>query len=395
MLSRNRPLIQVVLVVATAAPVVAVAEDGDWLLRFGVHQINPDKDNLPDVLGGNVVLDKDETFTIDAEYMLTQHVGVDLFAPLYTSHDVQLKNTPLGNSAKIGEVDLLAPILGLNWHFNPDGAIRPYLGVGVNWSDFSGEEISGPPGGIPAGSKLRVDQAWGPAGRAGVDIGTSEHWFLNMDVRYVDLDTDVELRVPAGIDVATVPVGEANIDPWIYGIAVGYRFGAEKPLPEPVAEEPPPPPPPPPPPEKCADGDNDGVCDSDDKCPATPAGTRVDSVGCPLSQTLKVLFDFDSAELRPESITELERLVKFMNDVPFATALIEGHTDSVGADAYNLALSDRRAKSVFDYLTSRGVDPARLKSVGKGESEPVAENTSDEGRQQNRRVLLIRTDTGS
>ena len=55
-----------------------------------------------------------------------------------------------------------------------------------------------------------------------------------------------------------------------------------------------------------------------------------------------------------------------MNDVPFATALIEGHTDSVGSAAYNLKLSDRRAKSVYDYLTSRGVDPARLSSIGKG-----------------------------
>ncbi len=176
---------------------------------------------------------------------------------------------------------------------------------------------------------------------------------------------------------------------------MGYRFGAEKPLPEPVVEEPPPPPPPPPPPEKCADGDNDGVCDIDDKCPGTPAGTQVDRVGCPLSQTLKLLFDFDSAELRPESLTELERLVRFMNDVPFATALIEGHTDSVGTDEYNLALSDRRAKSVFDYLTSRGVDPARVKSVGKGESAPIADNTTAEGRQLNRRVMLIRTDTGT
>ena len=89
-------------------------------------------------------------------------------------------------------------------------------------------------------------------------------------------------------------------------------------------------PPPPPPPAKCSDGDNDGVCDADDKCPGTPAGIKVDSVGCPLEQRLKLLFDFDSAELRPESISELERLVKFMSDVPFATALIEGHTDSVG-----------------------------------------------------------------
>jgi outer membrane protein OmpA-like peptidoglycan-associated protein len=110
-------------------------------------------------------------------------------------------------------------------------------------------------------------------------------------------------------------------------------------------------------------------------------------------QTLKVLFDFDSAELRPESITELERVVRFMNEVPFAAALVEGHTDSVGTEEYNLALSDRRAKAVFDYLSSRGVDPSRLRSVGKGEAEPIADNTTAEGRQQNRRVMLIRTDS--
>jgi len=76
------------------------------------------------------------------------------------------------------------------------------------------------------------------------------------------------------------------------------------------------------------------------------------------------------------------------------TAKIDGYTDSVGTDAYNLKLSDRRAKAVFDYLTSRGVDPARLKSQGFGEADPIASNETDEGRQQNRRVMLIRTDSG-
>ena len=399
MFFRNRLLTGVVLLAAVCAPAVALAEDGDWLVsgdwlvRLGVHQLNPDKTNLPGVLGGDLVLDKAEALSLDAEYMVTEHIGVDLFVPTYFSLDVQLRRSSLGEVAKIGETDLWTPIVGLNWHFNPDGAIRPYLGVGATWANFSGEEISAP--GVPANTRLDIEEVFGPAARAGVDIGTSEHWFLNLDVRYLWLDADVETIVPTGITNTTVPLGEANIDPWLYGIAVGYRFGAPKPLPEPVAEEPPPPPPPPPPPEKCADGDNDGVCDADDKCPGTPAGTRVDRVGCPLSQTLKLLFDFDSAELRPESITELERLVSFMNNVPFATALIEGHTDSVGADAYNFALSDRRAKAVFDYLTSRGVDPARLKSAGKGESEPVAENSTGEGRQENRRVLLIRTDTGN
>ena len=67
---------------------------------------------------------------------------------------------------------------------------------------------------------------------------------------------------------------------------------------------------------------------------------------------------------------------------------------ATGGDAYNLALSDRRAKAVFDYLSSRGVDPARVKSEGKGEADPIADNKTAEGRQENRRVMLIRTDSG-
>ena len=397
MLSRNRLLIHAAAGLGRVLPPsVAPAEDGDWLLRAGVHQINPDKNNLPDVLGGNVVLDKDETFTLDAEYMLTRAHRRRSLRSLCTSRTTCSSRTrALVTPQNIGETDLFAPILGLNWHFNVDGAIRPYLGVGVNWSDFSGEERVWPGGSGELTARNRPGVRVSPVALASTSAPAStgsSTWMCATSIS----STDVEARVPAGLGFTTVPLGEANIDPWIYGIAIGYRFGAEKPLPEPVAEEPPPPPPPPPPPEKCADGDNDGVCDADDKCPGTPRRHAASiSVGCPLSQTLKLLFDFDSAELRPESITELERLVKFMNDVPFATALIEGHTDSVGADAYNLALSDRRAKSVFDYLTSRGVDPARLKSVGKGESEPVADNATDEGRQENRRVLLIRTDTGT
>jgi outer membrane protein OmpA-like peptidoglycan-associated protein len=71
-----------------------------------------------------------------------------------------------------------------------------------------------------------------------------------------------------------------------------------------------------------------------------------------------------------------------------ATAKIDGHTDSVGSEEYNLALSDRRAKAVFDYLTSRGVDPSRLKSQGFGESNPIAPNDTEAGRAQNRRVEI-------
>ena len=123
MFSRNRLLIQAVLVLAMSAPVVVAAEDGDWLLRFGVHQINPDKNNLPDTLGGNVVLDKEEAITLDAEYMLTPHIGVDLFVPSFTSHELRSQEHNPGNSARSATSDLFSPILSLNWHFNVDGRV--------------------------------------------------------------------------------------------------------------------------------------------------------------------------------------------------------------------------------------------------------------------------------
>jgi OOP family OmpA-OmpF porin len=78
--------------------------------------------------------------------------------------------------------------------------------------------------------------------------------------------------------------------------------------------------------------------------------------------------------------------------VPAATGVIEGHTDSNGADAYNQRLSEQRAKAVRDYMVSMGIDPARLEAKGYGESQPVADNATPEGRAQNRRVVLRRTD---
>jgi len=99
-----------------------------------------------------------------------------------------------------------------------------------------------------------------------------------------------------------------------------------------------------------------------------------------------IFFDFDKATLRPESTAELERLIKLMSDVPSLKIEIGGHTDSKGADEYNMKLSASRAQSVVDYLASHGVDKSRLTSKGYGETKPIATNDSDEGRQLNRRT---------
>ncbi len=419
----SKVLSATVLAALMAAPLAVNADTapgeqkGDWIVRGGFHQLNPDSDNVKPfpndcntVTGAGcntLVVDDDVSFTADGTYMFSNHFGVELLVAYPFTHGIDIRPYS-GGKTRIGSVDVLPPTLSLVWRPGSyHAAVQPYLGAGVTYALFSGEHVYGSRGDcsgaellIGCGTRFNIDDEIGFSGVVGVDFfpGEAKKWFFNVNARYIDLTPTAEFTRRVDVTpAATERLGKTKIDlnPMAYGVMLGRRFGAPKPAP--VAEPPPPPPPPPPPaaaPTKCADGDMDGVCDVDDKCPNTPAGTKVDKVGCPLEQTLKLLFDFDSAELRPESIEELERVVKFMGDVPFATALIEGHTDSIGSDAYNLALSDRRAKSVFDYLTSRGVDPARLSSVGKGETMPIADNSTAEGRQQNRRVMLIRTDSG-
>jgi outer membrane protein W/outer membrane protein OmpA-like peptidoglycan-associated protein len=407
------------MVVATlaAAPFAAQAWDtapgeqkGDFLVRVGLSQVNPESDNLKPVgpLAGipisTLVVDSDVSPTFDITWMFHNNFGIELLAAYPFTHGIDLKPYA-GGKIRAGYTDHLPPTLSLVWRpYDAKATLQPYVGVGANYTMFSSEKLRGDTlsaVGLPTNTKLSLDDSFGVAGVVGLDFfpGEEKKWFANVQVRYIQIESDAEILVPASTSGnittgARIDVGTVDINPFVYGVHVGRRFGA--PAPEAVAAvaPPPPPPPPPPAPAKCADDDGDGVCNEVDKCPNTPAGTKVDKVGCPLEQTLKVLFDFDSAELRPESITELERVVTFMNDVPFATSLIEGHTDSIGTEAYNLKLSDRRAKAVYDYLTSRGVDPARLSSIGHGEAKPIADNATAEGRQLNRRVMLIRTDTG-
>lgn len=100
-----------------------------------------------------------------------------------------------------------------------------------------------------------------------------------------------------------------------------------------------------------------------------------------------ILFGFDSSDLLPEARTNLSALANSLNDMEEdAVLMVVGHTDATGSDTYNQALSERRASAAANYLTQAGMNPVRLQTVGLGESEPVAENETDAGRAQNRRV---------
>ena len=121
--------------------------------------------------------------------------------------------------------------------------------------------------------------------------------------------------------------------------------------------------------------------------PATPAARPAPaSVKQAVVIQADALFDFDKSVLRPDGKKSIDDAVAKLKGVDVEMVIATGHTDSVGTDAYNQKLSERRAAAVKDYLVSKGIPAAKVTTIGKGESQPVATNKTAEGRQKNRRV---------
>ena len=146
------------------------------------------------------------------------------------------------------------------------------------------------------------------------------------------------------------------------------------------------------------DNDGDGVLDAADNCPDTPTGVAVGIDGCPIVAEIKaemvlegVSFARNSADLTAASFEVLDKVIESMKAYPNVSVEIQGHTDSTGSAAYNLDISSRRATSVMNYMTGKGIASDRLSAVGYGEDLPIADNMEAKGRATNRRVELVRT----
>lgn len=402
-------------VVASLAMSTAVrAEDGQWIARLRGIYIDPANKN--DAVGALVPQDGLKVNAkwapdLDFEYLVRNNIGVELLLSVPQKHTVSLAG--VGN---LGTLKHLPPTLTAKYYFMT-GRIRPYLGAGLNLTLFSNAEFGPLENVLGGGAKVDVSKtSFGPALQAGTDIYLNDHWHLSLDVKKVWIDTDVKVN---GSKLLT-----ENIDPWLYGIGFGYRFGggAAPPPPAPAPVAPPPPPPvaaaPPPPP----DSDGDGVIDANDRCPGTPAGARVDASGCELDAdsdgvvdrldqcpgTLAgakvdargceiaevvlrgVNFETASAKLTPAAQTILDGVAASLELRPNAKVVVAGHTDSVGKDAYNLALSQQRAAAVREALVSRfKIGATRVTAYGVANVAPVASNADEAGRAKNRRVELV------
>jgi len=395
----RRFLTSLVLSAALVAPVIASADrapgepKGDWIFRLGVSQLNPiESPGLANPLGNDVDLtaDSDVSITGTVAYMLTDHIGTELLLAYPFSHGVDAK-FPGGSKQRIAHVDLMPPTLNLQWYFLPGHKFNPYVGLGVNWTIFTSSDLKKGALGLPDNAKLDTGDSFGGDAQIGADIQLYDHWFLNLDVRYIGVTTDLTVRnVNAAGD--RLKLGDLDINPMLYTAAVGYRMF--QPAPVAVAAPPPPPPAAAPVAAKCSDSDGDGVCDADDKCPGTPAGDRVGPFGCSCDVVIRTNFAFDSAVLTAEDKATLDKAAARLKELEFVEGTATGHTDNIGTAEYNQKLSERRAQAVVDYLAAQGVYPGRIKAIGMGLTKPIADNSTEEGRAQNRRVTIRRTDCG-
>jgi len=266
--------------------------------------------------------------------------------------------------------------LDARYFFRMDGrAWAPYalFGAGVQHHEEEfillgrSTEITGSNLAVQAGLGLQAD-----AGK----------WGFRAESRY---------RIDANDESAVAP-RSGSFGDWIVSLGVLYRIGTASSAPvaaqEPAAVEPPAPV------VTCADldDDGDGVNNCEDKCPASQAGQAIGPDGCPVALTIDlrgVNFEFDKATLRPESTAILDEAATVLSQYPQLKVEVAGHTDAVGADAYNQGLSERRAKAAYDYLLAHGVSAGQLTGPnGYGEARPIDSNDTSEGRARNRRTEL-------
>lgn len=212
-------------VLGLAAPSANAYEAGDWLVRGRVINVEPNESSktiTSSVAGGigGWGADNDVVPELDFTYMLHRHVGVELI--LATSqHDVKGKGGVTGTLGKLFDARTLPPTLLVQYHFLPDAKVKPYVGAGINYTLFFDEDASGALKAAGGGrADVELESSFGPAAQAGMDIAINKDWFVNVDVKYIDMDSKVTINTNALGRLKT----DAHIDPWVYGIGIGRRF---------------------------------------------------------------------------------------------------------------------------------------------------------------------------
>lgn len=236
----NRALtITAAVALACASAAGQAYEQGDWILRVGVTTVDPDTDSdniyLPGGLVAKADVDSDSQLGIIPAYMFTDQFAIEVLAATPFKHDIEARGegSIKGTNLDAGSTKQLPPTISLQ--FYPRGGQsgwQPYFGAGLNYTTFFDEDVDNQligllgaqTGGAVNGADLDLDDSWGLALQAGVDIPINENWAFNIGVWYIDIDTTATITAKADGATAAKVKFDVDIDPWVYNIGVAYKF---------------------------------------------------------------------------------------------------------------------------------------------------------------------------
>ena len=213
---------KLILLAATAAIVVAApafAKEGDVLVRARAIVVAPNESSgaVSGIAGSKLGVGDSVMPEVDFTYMATNHIGAELILAT-TKHNVSGRGT-ISALGDVADTWVLPPTLTVQYHFAPDGNIRPYLGAGINYSIFYSSKALSSLNGALGPTKVKLDDSVGYALQAGVDIPVSKKVFVNFDIKYIDMKTTA--RLTSG---ATLRTARVKIDPIVAGMGIGFRF---------------------------------------------------------------------------------------------------------------------------------------------------------------------------
>jgi outer membrane protein len=193
------------LALATLVCGSAFAAEGDWLARARIIDVAPKVGTSGTLSTLGIDVDKQVVPELDFTYMVTSNIGAELI--LGTA-----RHKVTSNGASLGKVSHLPPTLTLQYHFAPDATVRPYAGVGVNYTRFYSANLKA------GAADLDVDKnSFGGSLQVGTDIALNKDWFLNLDVKKIYIKTDVKTTTGTAL-------GTLTVNPLVFGIGIGTKF---------------------------------------------------------------------------------------------------------------------------------------------------------------------------
>ena len=210
---KKQMIIAMAAVAAMASGSVMAFEGGDWTFKAGVTNVDPKQGNSG-VDGLEIDVSEDSAISLTGAYFFTPGLALELLASTPFEHAYVVSNADgvLGT----GSTQHLPPTLSLQYHFNSGGTIIPYVGVGVNYTVFFSQKNSAQLTESLGGATAKLDDSAGYALQAGLDYMFTDQLFMNVDLRYIDIEPDLK--------VDGTKVGTVKINPTTVGLNVGYRF---------------------------------------------------------------------------------------------------------------------------------------------------------------------------